>query len=88
MSTDAIRDLSAAHKLLEEYKRVLNADDGAYVLNDPQAISIGWSFSKLFPSLEFAQKLYDNNSFEIDSIAANGRSYKFITWLWCYAKIR
>jgi hypothetical protein len=53
-------------------------DQGSFVMSDTSGQVAGWSFGKLFLSLEFVQKLYDGNSYEID------RSFlgdKFIAWV-------
>ena len=56
-------------------------DKGSFQVSDSQSQAAGWSFGKLFLSLEFVQKLYDGNSYEIDRSKGKYHGDKFISWL-------
>jgi len=80
-TTKPENDIKVAQTFLCEFEEQFNLEPGSFKLDPPKEASIGWSFAKLFLSLEIAQKLYETNSYEIDNFYATGRSYKFVAWL-------
>lgn len=80
-STDFESDATIARKIFSEYQDSFGLKEGSFVLNSPQTSSMGWSFSKLFLSLEFVQMLYDNNSYEIENSPGSSLAYRFMSWL-------
>jgi hypothetical protein len=64
--TDPDNDLSIARSILAEFEKAFLLKAGSFQLGDARPISMGWSVAKLFVSLELAQKLYENNSYEIE----------------------
>jgi hypothetical protein len=81
MSTDVDNDIESGRRIMSGYQADFNLEGGSVVLEGARTMSMGWSFVKLFLSLEFAQKLYENNSYEIDNSDGRSRSYKFLSWL-------
>ena len=80
-TTNPDKDINFARSILAEFEKLFNLLPGSFQLDDPKSSSMGWAFTKLFLSLELAQKLYENNSREIDNTKGRSRSYKFLNWL-------
>jgi hypothetical protein len=81
-TTEPERDITIAHSILEGFEKLFNLPTGSFQLGSINQIPMGWSVVKIFLSLELAQKLYENNSYEIDNNSdENGRSGKFLSWL-------
>ena len=60
-STDFESDRKIAEQALSLYKTAWSLPKDAFVMGKPEAISMGWSFAKLFLSMELVQKLHENN---------------------------
>lgn len=68
--------------ILCDFLKLLDVkDQGSFQVSDSRSQAAGWSFGKLFLSLEFVQKLYDGNSYEIDRSKGMYLGDKFISWL-------
>lgn len=81
-TTDPDKDIKIAHSILAEFEKRFSLSTGSFQLGSVNQIPMGWSVVKIFLSLELAQKLYENNSYEIDNNSdKNGRSGKFLSWL-------
>jgi hypothetical protein len=80
-STDPENDLKIARSMLTEYEKLFRLQEGSFQLGEARPISMGWSVAKLFISLELAQRLYENNSFEIERANERMKTYKFLLWL-------
>lgn len=79
---DYDHDAKLARAFLDDTRSKLLPDDpGAFVVSDTRSSAAGWSFGKLFLSLEFVQKLYEENSYEIETSKGVLLEDKFIAWL-------
>jgi hypothetical protein len=74
-------DIRLARSVMTEFEKLFDLRDGSFDLGEAQAISMGWSFARLYLSREFAQKLYENNSYEIDMTKDASRTYRFLRWI-------
>lgn len=80
-STDMENELRIALSILAEFEKLFGLQPGSFQLGDARPIAMGWSVAKLFISLELAQKLYENNSYEIENAEEKIKTYKFLLWL-------
>jgi hypothetical protein len=80
-STDFESDAAIARKVFCQYVKSFNLGENSFVLDSPQRFSMGWSFTKMFLSLELVQLLYDSNSYEIENSAGPTLAYRFMSWL-------
>ena len=80
-STDFESDAAIARKVFCHYVKSFNLGENSFVLESPQRFSMGWSFTKMFLSLELVQLFYDNNSYEIENSAGPTLAYRFMSWL-------
>lgn len=80
-TTDPDNDVKITHDVLAEAEKAFNLPLGSFELGNAKPLSMGWSMAKLFVSLELAQKLYDNNSYQIENTKARSRSEKFLSWI-------
>jgi hypothetical protein len=82
MSTDFKADSEIATELLSQLKDECGFDQSleAFAILDPVQ-SAGWIFSKLFIAGQFIEKLFDNNTEEMDKSKGKKFSDKFIFWL-------
>ena len=80
-STDPDEDLKIAFSILAEFEKLFDLQAGSFELGDARPISMGGSVARLFVSLELAQKLYENNSYEIENADERIKTYKFLVWL-------
>lgn len=89
MSTDFNRDSDIAVALLLQYKDACGytAGEDVFALEDPVS-SAGWIFSKLFIAGQFIEKLYANNTEEIDKSKGKKFSDKFVFWFLSKLKAR
>ena len=72
-------DSEIAKKMLSEFQDHCQLHD-AFALDDPFS-SAGWSFSKLFLTGEFVEKLYGLHGHEVDRSKGKRFADKFISWL-------
>lgn len=82
-STDFEHDANIARNVLSDYSKTFSLKDGSpsFVLEPAKRKSAGWSFGKLYLSLEFVQKLYDNNINTIKRSKGRHLEDRFIRWL-------
>ncbi len=71
-------DSKAALGLLVDLQKKCQLEN-AFALDDPVS-SAGWAFAKLFLSGQFAEKIYDLHSYDIDGIKGKKIEDKFIAW--------
>lgn len=81
LTTNPEQDIKIACAIMNEFEKLFNLQVGSFQLKDAKALPMGWSRAKLFLSLELAQKLYENNSYQIDTADRVNRSQGFVSWL-------
>ena len=76
-------EAALARKILTDLLAMLKMKDPSshFGISDTRSTVAGWSFGKLFLSLELVQKLYETNRNEIEQSKGKTLEDKFISWL-------
>jgi|GEM_PF-361906 len=80
-STNFESDFSIANSLLTNFQRICKFEDKEVFALDPPTTSAGWSFSKLFLSGQFVEKIYECDPHGVDESKGKKFEDKFVSWL-------
>jgi hypothetical protein len=82
MTIDFERDSNIVLEMLSCYKKIcgFNKEDNVFDLDKPTS-NAGWSFSKLFITGGFIEKLYQDNADEINHSRGKKFEERFVSWL-------